>query len=153
MTTHITAQFRAPKPATGPAPPATQSVLRAASPTLQHSEREGGQSPIHSAEIKNAWIHTSNPPYAPLEWWLLHHRANQLWSSYWNYYATQFNLVPFSQFTCAHIHTVHMRPHSLQIFLSCCNICGTLPTSPATLCRFDAILGPLSFALDVFNCI
>ena len=40
-----------------------------------------------------------------------------------------------------------MCPHSLQIFLSCCNICGTLATSPATLCRFDAILGPLSFAL------
>ena len=46
-------------------PPPTQSVLRAASPSLQHSEREAGQSPIHSAEIKNAWIHTSNPPIRP----------------------------------------------------------------------------------------
>jgi len=100
MTTHIAAQFRAPKPATGPPP--TQSVSRAVSPTSQHSEREAGQSPIHSAEIKNAWIHTSNPPYAPVEWCLLQHRAKP-WSSYWNDYATQFSLATFPQLPCAHI--------------------------------------------------
>jgi hypothetical protein len=61
----------ASRPTLGPTHPSIQWVLGALSPGVKRPGREADHSPHSSAEVQNAWSHTSTHPYVFVAWYLV----------------------------------------------------------------------------------